>query len=204
MARMVGTDNRVPTGLAVALTPADVMAMDVPTQAVNPNDRAAAARCAMEAWGLAGVGIRQGTDWAGVLLVTPPDGIPLTHPLAGGGVSEDTAGLICVYLSSSVPPISTGRRLCVGLSKRLRGQVSGIEAQASTVQLTASSLAPSAHWLSKMGFQPLRYPLHRYRLDFESMVTWMQKHFQWSLLPAVNLSAQPAGMTAQRTCTEEE
>jgi len=197
MARMVGTDNRGPGGLAVPLTPADVSAMDLPVKALTSADRDAAARAAMRAWGLSGVGVRQADEWTGVLLVAPPTGVPLTHPLAAGGIGDETAGLILVYLDPTAPQVGTGRRLCVGLSKRLRGQVTGIEAQGSTSRLTASSLAPSPEWLSKMGFQPVRYPLHRYRLDFASMVAWMQKHFQFYFVPAINLSGQPASMRAQ-------
>jgi len=188
-------ENRVQEGSATTLNFADVMAMDAPVRALDPSDRAEIARAAMDEWGFCGVGLRRGAEWAGVMLVSPL--VPRGHPLSAAGLPENTAGLILVS-QENAPPLGMSKRLCTGLCRRLRAQVSGIEAQADpTGSMTA--LAPSAGWLAQMGFQPMRYPLNRYRLDFGSMVTWIQKRLSWSPNPAFGLAGQTASNVAQIT-----
>jgi len=177
--------------LAVALTVADVMDMDLPLRALQSSDREDAARAAMDKWGLSGVGVRRGQDWTGVALVAPQEGLPKNHPLSAGGIDRNTAGLILVYVDPSASTLIMGKRLCVALTRHLRGGPSGIEAQGMPVPL-ASALAPPAGWLLRMGFHAVRYPMCRYRLDFSSVVSWMQKYVQWYRRPVVGLAGQPA------------
>jgi len=150
----------------------------------------------MDQWGFSGVGIRRDcdNDWAGVLLVSPI--VPRGHPLSSADLGDDMAGLILVLIDST-SAISIGKRLCTGLSRRLRNQVAGVEAQGDPLAMTP--LAPSTDWLLHMGFQPVRYPPNRYRLDLTSMVAWVQKHLAWHSLPAFNLQGQTASCTAERT-----
>ena len=198
MARMVDTENWIQEGPAVALSVADVMSMDAPVRALDPLDRARVAQDAMDKWGFAGVGVRRGDGWAGVFLVS--SAAPRGHPLSAAGLSEDTAGLVLAYVD---PPavVAIGKRLCTGLSRRLRNQVSGVEAQASSAGL-ATPLAPSALWLAQMGFQPMRYPLNRYRLDFSSMAAWVQKRLTWHPHPVFSLSGQTASRAAQHVASD--
>ena len=179
--------------LAVALTVADVMGMDLPLQALQA-DREGTARAAMDKWGLSGVGVRHGNDWAGVALVAPQDAIPQYHPLSAGGIDCATAGLILIYVDPTVSSLIMGKRLCVALTRYLRTSLSGIEAQGMPTPI-ASTLAPPATWLVRMGFHAVRYPTGRYRLDFDTMVTWMQKYLQWYRRPVIGLAGQPANRT---------
>ncbi|MCL2471140.1 MAG: hypothetical protein FWF25_05290 [Propionibacteriaceae bacterium] len=187
MARIVVNQHHIHDRPAVALSVADVLSMDVPVGALKPEDLALAARAAMDEWGFAGVGVRRDSDWIGVVLIAPHHGLPRTHPLSAGGIDFRTAGLVLVHIAPG-ETTGTGKRLCVGLTRRLRDQVTGIEAQAGLLPLTTSTLAPSAGWLVRMGFQPLRYPLNRYRLDFATVVTWIQRHVQWHPRPVLGLA----------------
>ncbi|MCL2482856.1 MAG: hypothetical protein FWF43_05470 [Propionibacteriaceae bacterium] len=186
MARIVGNDHHIHDGPAVALSVADVLAMTDPVAALKPADRAVAARAAIDEWGFAGVGVRRDAHWIGVVLIAPQHGLPRSHPLSAGGIDSQTAGLVLVHIDPG-ETAGTGKRLCVGLCHRLRDQVTGIEAQAGLVPRTTSTLAPSAHWLVRMGFQPLRYPLNRYRMDFATLVTWIQRRVQWYPRPVLGL-----------------
>ena len=178
---------------SVALTVADVESMAGPAQALALDERRIAAEAATSAWGLAGVGLRQGPNWLGVLLITPEQGLPRRHPMTRSGLDQHSAGLILAHLEAAVSPVGVGRRLCVSLSRRLRGQASGIEAQAPLLGALATDLAPSAEWLVKLGFEPLRHPPNRYRLDFADLASWMQKILRWSYVPAIAWTGQPAG-----------
>jgi len=177
---------------AVALTVADVIAMGSLVDALPPDECTEAARRAMAVWGLAGVGVRRGADWVGVMLIAPSDGLPRGHPLCANGLDRDTAGVILACTDPSVPAVAVGKRLLVGLSRRMRGQVTGIEAQASPLSALATPLAPSGAWLSKLGFQRMRYPLNRYRLECASLVVWLQRHVQPYRPHAVRLATRPA------------
>ena len=188
MAHWVGTDERPrEDGSVVTLSVADVLAMEAPVQALAREDRAVVAQAAMETWGLCGVGVRRGDSWAGVILVAPEGGVPRGHPVSVSGIDCSTAALILVYIESTSSPIVLGKKLCVGLCRRLRGQITGIEAQAGLVSTT---LTPSTEWLTLMGFHPLRYPARRYRLHFSSLAAWVQDHLLRYRHP-LNLSAQP-------------
>jgi len=196
MAHMMDTESRTQEGSAVTLTPSDVAEADIPDTVLAPDVRAEVAHAAMDQWGFSGVGVRGGDAWAGLILVSPI--VPRGHPLSAADLSESTAGLILVLIDSEAPS-SVGKRLCTGLSRRLHDQVIGIEAQASPFVMTP--LAPSAAWLKHMGFQPMRYPPNRYRLDFSSMAEWLEKRLAWHPHPAFSLAGQTANCTAERTST---
>ena len=191
------TDSRIQEGPALTLTWSDAMALDIPDTVLTQETLDEVAQAAMDQWGFSGVGVRRGAhdgDWAGVILVSPI--VPRGHPLSAEDLSENTAGLI-LQLIDSGSPYGVGKRLCTGLSRRLRSQVCGIEAQANPVAMTP--LTPSAAWLAHMGFQPMRYPPNRYRLDFSSMAAWVQKRLAWHPHPAFGLQGQTASCTAERT-----
>ncbi|MCL2785314.1 MAG: hypothetical protein FWD55_07760, partial [Propionibacteriaceae bacterium] len=146
---------------------------------------------------LCGVGVRRGDDWAGVVLIAPESGIPRGHPLGSGGLGKNTAGIVLVYIDSEAAGVPMGKKLCVGLCRRLRGGLAGIEAQAGSSEFPASALAPSVKWLEAMGFQRLRYPPRRYRLDLSATASWVQKLLRWYRRPALKLSPQSG--SARRT-----
>ena len=178
--------------LAVPLGVADVMTMGSLVAALDPADRAEAARCAVDAWGLAGVGVRRGMDWVGAMLIAPSAGVPPSHPLVAGGLDGNTAGIILLRTASLLPALVTGKRLLVALARRLRGQVAAIEVQGSPTPVLASPLVPSAEWLVRLGFEPMRYPVNRYRLDCASLAVRLQHHLQSYLSAPVRLSTRPA------------
>jgi len=203
MARMMDMENRIQEGPAVTLTPTDVMALEIPDEVLSADDKQAVAQAAMKQWGFSGVGVRRNDSWAGVALVSPV--IPRAHPLSAAGLDEGTAGLILVQIGSRVPfdygqGIGISKRLCTGLGRRLRNQVSSIEAQ--TTPGTTTALTPSPAWLVRMGFQPMRYPLGRYRLDLSSMVAWVHKALAWHPYPSFALKGQTASRTAQSAVSE--
>jgi hypothetical protein len=169
------------------------MGLNIPESLLTPADREHAARLAMGQWGLAGVGVRDNDCWDGVILVAPSNGLPRQHPLSADGLSDDTAGVIFVQTALPSSALAADKRLCVGLSRHLRGLVTGIEAQAGATALT-TPLAPSPAWLLRMGFRPLRYPLCRYRLDFSTLATWLESHRAWYPRPVVSLSGQAAAV----------
>jgi len=194
---MMDTDSRIQEGPALTLTWSDVMALDIPDTVLTREATDEIAQAAMDQWGFSGVGVRRGTrdgDWTGVILVSPI--VPRGHPLSAADLSEDTAGLILQQIDST-SSYGVSKRLCTGLSRRLRNQVSGIEAQADPLAMTP--LTPSVVWLSHMGFQPMRYPPNRYRLDFSSMAAWVQKRLAWHPHPAFSLQGQAVGYTVERT-----
>ena len=194
MARMMDTESRTQEGSTLTLTMSDVMGLDIPDTILTPEAKTLVAQSAMDQWGFSGVGVRNGDDWAGVVLVSPI--IPRGHPLSAADLSEDTAGLILVTIDST-SLVSVGKRLCTGLSRRLRSQASGIEAQANP--LAMAPLTPSTDWLIHMGFQPMRYPPNRYRLDFTSMAAWVQKRLAWHPHPAFSLQGQAASVVPTPT-----
>jgi len=63
-----------------------------------------------------------------------------------------TLGIILVLIDREAPS-SIGEWLCTGLSRRLREQAAGIEAQANPFAMTP--FAPCVAWLGHMGFQPM-------------------------------------------------
>ncbi len=134
-------------------------------------------------------------DWAAVILVAPCDGLPRGHPLAAGGLDNDIAGLALVYIAPTESTLILGKRLCGGLIRCLRGQVAGLEAQASRSTAVATPLAPPRSWLARMGFYPMRYPLDRYRFDFTRTVQWSERHPWWSPWTRVALSTPEVGLT---------
>jgi len=182
-------------GAVCVLTVADVMAMTEPVEALSPGDRLAAAEAAMAAYGFAGLGLRRDSGWAGVALITPEAGLPRRHPLALGGIAPETAGLILLYVDPAHRHSGLGKRLVTGLTRRLRNQVGGLEAQAAPLPGTSTPLTPSADSLLKMGFQARRLPLNRYRLDFAGLATWLQDRLRRSYQTAVIFTGQtaPAG-----------
>ena len=199
MAHMMDTENHSQEGSTCTLTYSDVMALDLPDAVLavlTDEIRAEVAQAAMDAWGFSGVAVRHGAhdDWAGVALVSPV--VPRGHPLSAADLSEDTAGLILV-LTDSASSVGVGKRLCTGLSRRLHNQASGIEAQGNPLGM--APFAPSTNWLAHMGFEPMRYPPNRYRLDFSSMVAWVQKRLAWHPHPAFALQGQAATCTVERT-----
>ena len=194
MARMMDTENRTQEGPALTLTLSDVMALDIPDTVLTLEARKEVAQAAMDQWGFSGVGVRNGDDWAGVALVSPT--IPRGHPLSAAELSENTAGLILVTIDSESPS-NVGKRLCTGLSRRLHSQVTGIEAQGDLLAMTP--LTPSVEWLIHMGFQPMRYPPNRYRLDFSSMAAWVHKRLAWHPHPAFSLQGQTASCAAEES-----
>lgn len=173
-----------------ALTPSDVRAITVPTQDISSDDYLMAAEAAIDTWGLAGVGMREGVAWIGALLIAPTSGLPRQHPLAISGLDQNYAGMIWAWIDGS--PVVTGRRLCVSLSRHLRGRVAGIDAQAAPPPMPWIPSTPSKQWLVKVGFEAVRFPPNRYRLDFANLATWLQKHLQWSYLTSLGLNGQPA------------
>ncbi|MCL2736020.1 MAG: hypothetical protein FWD75_05235 [Propionibacteriaceae bacterium] len=191
MARMMSTTESRERGLVVALSVADTVSMDTPLRALSPHDRDLVTRASMDTWGLCGVGVRRGEDWIGVVLITPDHALPRGHPLSGAGLDPHTAGLALLHIDATAP-MGTSKRLCVGLTRRLRGAVTGVEAQSSLMPSTMSTLAPSRAWLTGVGFQPLRYPPNRYRLDFATLATWIRKHLVWESRPAIAVSPRPA------------
>ncbi|MDR2973110.1 MAG: hypothetical protein LBV00_00130 [Propionibacteriaceae bacterium] len=198
MARILGKPRRHSEGgKAVALTVADMLVMDDPIRALPLDERESTARRAMDAWGFCGVGIAAHETWTGVMIICPHNGLPRQHPLSAGGVDEDVAGLIVTYIASSASPLILGRKLCVSLTRLLRGRVSGIEAQATALTALATPLAPPRSWLTWMGFQPMRYPPHHYRLDFSDTVPWMEKALQWYRQSQVVLSPSGANLSSQ-------
>ena len=194
MAHMMDAESRTQVGSTLTLTPSDVMEADIPNTVLASEVQAQVAEAAMDQWGFSGVGVRGGDAWAGLILVSPI--VPRGHPLSAADLSEDTAGLILVLIDSEAPS-SIGKRLCTGLSRRLHDQVTGVEAQANPLAMTP--LAPSTAWLAHMGFQPMRYPPNRYRLDFSSMAAWLEKRLVWHPHPAFSLAGQTANCTAERT-----
>ncbi|MCL2785549.1 MAG: hypothetical protein FWD55_09030 [Propionibacteriaceae bacterium] len=197
MAHRMGVEDKGrETGSVLALTVADVAAMETPVKGLNAADCAQMAQSAMDSWGLCGVGIRRENQWIGVILIAPAEGIPRHHPISAGGIDSSTAGIIVVYVDPDFSLTAMGKRLCVSLCRHLRGQVAGIEAQASLSPLTATSLTPGSPWLVQMGFHPLRFPVRRYRLSFASLVDWFVDHLHWARA-AIPLTRQPA--PARRT-----
>jgi|GEM_PF-1918536 len=183
------TSDRIP--VVVTLTASDVAALGESVCPLDCGERNVAAQAAMDAWGLAGVGLRRGTDWLALALVAPAGAVPRTHPLHAGGVDPERAALILVQSGAEASLPAAGRRLCVTLSRALRGQVAGIEAQAGPAGV-ASPLAPPAELLLKLGFQPVRYPPNRYRLDFTDLVAWVQERLERYRRPAIGLTGSSA------------
>jgi len=169
------------------------------TGALSAQDRDTCAAAAMDAWGTAGIAVRRGGNWLGVVLVCPADAIPRGHPLAAGGLDPRTAALLLAYIAPSASRLRVGRRLSVGLGRYLRGHVTGVEAQAAPASILGSALAPSPHLLTHMGFQPVRYPVNRYRLDFATMATWVQKALAWYRRPVLVSQLLPANRASHRT-----
>ena len=173
--------------LITPLGPGEVEKMRNLTPALGEVASLEAAQAAFEKWGLSGVGLREGEEWAGVILVAPQTGLPRLHPLSKGGIDPQTAGVIMVHIEPGLSSQLVGGQLCVSLSRRLHGRASGLEAQAGRV-FFGSKLAPSALWLVRMGFRPLHYPTRRYRLDFSGMVPWYGRYLLHRRAP---LSGKP-------------
>ena len=195
MAHIVGMNEPIREGVAIGLTLAEVVDMadmGEVTRSLDPEEVAEAGRAGMQEWGLAGVGIIRDSRWVGVALISPQKSLPRAHPLAAGGIDERNAALTLVHIDPAESFVGLGKKLCVGLSRRLRGQVLAIDAQAGSGPGMDSQLTPSAEWLGKMGFEAVRYPVRRYRLSLATMATWMEEHLQWSPRPGIALSGQAA------------
>lgn len=168
----------------VTLSVSDVMALEDSICPFSAEDRQRMALSAMESYGLCGMGTRQGESWIEVILVSPSQGVPTSHPLSAFGIDQSTAALLVVFGESS---LSLSKKIYVGLCRRLKGQIEGIEAQSGHT----SVLTPSSQWLIALGFQPLRYPVGRYRLSFSSLASWVDDQLARLRRPRVTLSEQP-------------
>ena len=168
---MTEYSGKAAPGRAVVLSVADVAALDF--SGLDPAEAAVAAQAAMDAWGLAGVGVRRDSHWAAVALIAPALAISRHHPLSACGIEQGTAGLTLFHVDDGPSALAIGKRLGVELCRRLRGQVGAIEAQGCVVG--ASALAPSVVWLRHLGFHPVRYPPGRHRLDLDNLETWLAK-----------------------------
>jgi hypothetical protein len=195
MVRIVSTDDldRSPakTGPAVVVTLGDLDSLGLGTHWGRGWERAG--EVAMATWGFIGVGVRTETSWAGVILVTPDQGLPKTHPLALGGVEPTVAAMIWSQIGPGLSAVHIGKRLVTGLNRGLRSQVGGIEALGTPGPLAATPLAPSAQWLVRMGFRQRR-GTHRYRLDFAGLAAVVERLYL-TYRPAIALTPQPAPAT---------
>ncbi|MDR2929303.1 MAG: hypothetical protein LBV06_00095 [Propionibacteriaceae bacterium] len=206
MARIVVTTKLSNPGSqpVVPVTAITAAALLGQVAAMSPHDRALVADTAMDTWGFCGVGTRAGTaarrretptstatdapSWTAVILIAPSHGLPRSHPLSLGGIDAATAGLALVYIPSS--SLTLSRQLCADLVARLRPLASGLEARAAPYSRLATTLSPPRRWLTTMGFQPMRYPINHYRMDFDTTVARRDRDrvAQWSPRPVIGLA----------------
>lgn len=173
------------------LRPADLALLPVCPDcgfAANPDEPWA--RSAQQQWGMVGVEFVTPTGAIGYALVALPDTLPEDHPLSGlkraSGTKDSsesrTDDAIAIVLAAHVEGETDlrhrglSRLVITSLAGRLAGRVQAIEAAGSRVHSTCQ--APSAAWLSALGFEPtpgmewLPGGARRMRLDLRRTVTW--------------------------------
>ncbi|MDR1077958.1 MAG: hypothetical protein LBL55_04750 [Propionibacteriaceae bacterium] len=113
-------------------------------------------------------GVSESAGAAGLLLLTTADTLPARHPLAAGGLADDTAGLLLADPWAGPTATGLGRWLTAALAGHLQGRCRALEAQGAVASFLATPWSPAASWLGGVGFHPLGFPSRRYRLDLDT------------------------------------